>query len=313
MSTARPKQGRSQGREITITRIVGAAPDKVFEAWLRPDHLSRWWGPRDGRRDFLTPHVEVDPRPGGTFRTCIRSPRGDDYWARGTYTEIDAPHHLAFTHGWENEHGEVGYERQVTVTFTETDGKTRVAFRISGFDSIGSRDSEVEGWNECLDRLVQYFADGRQASASEDEAEIRALVGAWSKALEAKDLDGLTAGYASDVLLFDATPPFQTSGIEAYRAVWEACLPFFPAEFKSKHRDLKIAVSGDLAFAHGLHHIEPVGEDHPAGQTWLRVTVCYRKIDGRWRVVHEHVSIPFDPMSGKAVLIEHVPGILQEV
>lgn len=306
MATATREEPRSQDLEITIARIVGATPDQVFEAWLRPEHLSRWWGPRDGRRDFLTPHVEVDPRPGGTFRTCIRSPRGDDYWARGVYTELYAPRRLVFTHGWEKEHGEVGHERQVTVELAATEGKTRVAFRISGFDSIESRDSEVEGWNECLDRLVQYFADGRQASSSEDEAEIRALVGAWSKALEAKDLDGLTAGYASDVLVFAVQPPYQASGVEAYRAVWKACLPFFPAEFKSEHRDLKITVSGDLAFAHCLHHIEPVGEGHPAGQTWVRVTVCYRRIDGRWRVVHEHVSIPFDPVSGRSVFIEHV-------
>jgi uncharacterized protein YndB with AHSA1/START domain len=176
MSIAAQKQPKFRHHEITITRIVSAAPDKAFEAWLHPGHLSRWWGPRDGRRDFSTPHVEVDPRPGGTFRTCIRSPQGDDYRARGVYTEIDPPRHLVFTHGWENEHGEAGHERLVTVEFAETDGKTRVAFRIGGFESIEDRDSEVEGWNECMDRLVQYFSDVQQASGSADETEIRGLI-----------------------------------------------------------------------------------------------------------------------------------------
>jgi uncharacterized protein (TIGR02246 family) len=307
MSIAALKQPKTEDYEITITRIVDAAPDQVFAAWLDPEHLSRWWGPRDGRRDFSTPYVEVDPKPGGIFRTCIRSPHGDDYWARGVFTEIDAPRRLAFTHGWENERGEVEHERPVTVELTDAGGKTQVAFRISGYDSIESYTSEVEGWNECLDRLVRYFAEGRQISASEDEAEIRALIDRWSQALEAKDLDGLTAGYAPDILLFDVKPPYQVSGLEAYRAVWEECLPYFPAEFQSERHELKIEVSGDLAFARCLHRIKPVGEDHPAGHTWLRVTVCYRRFDGRWRVVHEHVSIPFDPESGKAVFTEHVP------
>ena len=32
---------------------------------------------------------------------------------------------------------------------------------------------------------------------------------------------------------------------------------------------------------------------------WVRSTVCYRKIDGRWVVTHEHTSVPFDAESGK--------------
>lgn len=35
----------------------------------------------------------------------------------------------------------------------------------------------------------------------------------------------------------------------------------------------------------------------------MRVTACYRRIEGRWLAVHEHVSIPFDPMTGRAVMI----------
>ena len=35
---------------------------------------------------------------------------------------------------------------------------------------------------------------------------------------------------------------------------------------------------------------------------WIRATLCYRKIDGKWMVTHEHVSVPFDPESGQASL-----------
>lgn len=159
MKVAAQRQQQPRQHEIAITRVVDGAPGKVFEAWIHAGHLARWWGPRDRGRDFSTPHVEVDPRPGGAFRTCIRSPQGEDYWARGAYTEIDSPRRLAFTHGWENERGEAGRERLVTVDFAESAGKTRVSFHIGGFESIEERDGEIEGWNECMDRLVRYFAD----------------------------------------------------------------------------------------------------------------------------------------------------------
>lgn len=140
-------------------------------------------------------------------------------------------------------------------------------------------------------------------SAARDEEAIRALIGAWSRALEARDLDGLTAAYAPEVVLFDVKPPYRIEGVASIRRVWEACLPYLPAELASVHHDLQVTVNGDLAFAHGLHRIEPVGEPHPAGATWIRVTACYRRIGGSWRVVHEHVSVPFDPETGQVSFI----------
>jgi hypothetical protein len=35
---------------------------------------------------------------------------------------------------------------------------------------------------------------------------------------------------------------------------------------------------------------------------WWRATVCYRKIDGKWMITHEHASVPFNVESGKASL-----------
>lgn len=136
-----------------------------------------------------------------------------------------------------------------------------------------------------------------------DEEAIRELADQWSKALEAKDLEGLTADYAPDALLFDVKPPYKTKGVDAIRRLWEVCLPYFPAKYKSVHRDFEVTVSGDLAFAHGLHQIKPTSEDHPAGGMWLRVTVCYQRRGGKWQVVHEHVSLPFDPATGQVSYI----------
>ena len=60
---------------------------------------------------------------------------------------------------------------------------------------------------------------------------------------------------------------------------------------------LSIIVSGDLAFAHWLYRFTGMEKDHPATQTWIRATVGYKRQQGRWQIVHEHESVPFDPHS----------------
>jgi uncharacterized glyoxalase superfamily protein PhnB len=81
-------------------------------------------------------------------------------------------------------------------------------------------------------------------------------------------------------------------------------LPYFPERIRSEHKDLTIHVDGDLATVHGLHHFVPEPADHPAGSTWMRITVVFRRVAGEWRVIHEHVSIPFDPMTNTAVYLD---------
>lgn len=140
-------------------------------------------------------------------------------------------------------------------------------------------------------------------TTQQDEAEIRRLIAAWSSALEAKDVDALTADYLPDSVLYDTIPPYKTVGKEAIRAVWANCLPYFPEKFKSEHRDLTIHVAGDVALVFGLHHFVPTPADHPCGQTWMRISVGFRRCDGKWKVVHEHVSVPFNPMNNHAWFI----------
>ena len=147
---------------------------------------------------------------------------------------------------------------------------------------------------------ADVVSDDVRAGSSADEAEIRRMIADWARALEAKDVDGLVANYAPDALLFDVKPPYKTTGVAAIRRVWEDCLPYFPKSFRSEHRDLELTVGGDAAFFHGLHHMVPDDKDHPCGQSWLRVTGCFRKIDGRWRVVHEHVSFRSTARPGRS-------------
>jgi PhnB protein len=139
---------------------------------------------------------------------------------------------------------------------------------------------------------------------AKDVEEIERLVSDWSRAVEAKDPEKIVANYGPDTVLFDAIPPARTVGARDIGRIWSECLPYFPEKFRSEHKDLTIHVDGDLAIVHGLHHFVPEPADHPAGSTWMRITIVFRRNGGGWRVIHEHVSIPFDPMTNAAVYLD---------
>lgn len=68
-----------------------------------------------------------------------------------------------------------------------------------------------------------------------------------------------------------------------------------------KIHDLNVAVGGEIAFSHSLASCGTV-VDGQEQASWMRATVGYRRVDGRWMIVHEHWSVPFDPESGRALV-----------
>lgn len=136
--------------ELNIIRTFNAPRELVFEAWTKPEHLDRWSCPTG----FTIPVSEGDIRTGGQFRTCMRSPAGEEHWLSGEYREVTAPERIIFTHAWHDENGKPGHETVVAVTFTETDdGKTKMHFHQAFFTSMASRDGHEGGWKECFDKL----------------------------------------------------------------------------------------------------------------------------------------------------------------
>ena len=135
-----------------------------------------------------------------------------------------------------------------------------------------------------------------------DEKLIRAALAEWQAAFCAKDVDRLMALYAPDAVCFDAIPPF-SEGVANFRKKIVDCLPYFPESFALETRDLTLTVGSDLASAHCLWHFTDVPPGHPAGRHWLRSSIVWKKhSDGRWLIVHDHCSAPFDPNTEKTAL-----------
>jgi len=141
--------------ELTIRRIFAAPRSLVFQAWTDGERLQQWCCPTG----FTIPFSEGDIRPGGTFRTCMRSPQGEDHWLSGAYREIVEDKKIVFTHRWHDEAGEPGHETVVTVTLADAeDGGTRLTLHQAFFVSEASRDGHFGGWTETLGSLERFLA-----------------------------------------------------------------------------------------------------------------------------------------------------------
>jgi uncharacterized protein YndB with AHSA1/START domain len=140
-------------RELVLTRVIDAPRRLVFKAWTEPEQVARWWGPQD----FTTTFCDMDIRPGGKFRFCMRSPSGTNHWKRGVYREIVAPERIVFTFAWEDAAGELGHELLTTVTFAEYGAKTKLSLHQEVFETVTSCDGHRRGWTSCLERFAEYM------------------------------------------------------------------------------------------------------------------------------------------------------------
>ena len=141
-------------RVLVLRRVFDAPRELVFEAWTRPEHLEQWWGPQG----FTTVWHEMEVRPGGTYRFCMRSPDGTDYVKRGNYREIVPPERLVFTFAWEDSGGAPGHELLVTLTFADHTGKTELTLRQEVFETVETCESHRRGWTSCFERFDEYLA-----------------------------------------------------------------------------------------------------------------------------------------------------------
>ncbi|HEV2659839.1 MAG TPA: nuclear transport factor 2 family protein [Ktedonobacteraceae bacterium] len=139
-------------------------------------------------------------------------------------------------------------------------------------------------------------------SKASDEAQIRMLIENRVKAVHAKDVNGAMESITPDILLFDVVNPLSHRGSDAERKRAQEWFSSLQGPIGYEIRDLFIATGDDVAFSHCLNRYSGTTTKGGKLGMWVRVTTCYRKIDGKWMITHEHQSVPFDVETGKASL-----------
>lgn len=135
-----------------------------------------------------------------------------------------------------------------------------------------------------------------------DEQQIRQLIDGFVEAFRTKNVDLMMSLYAPGFVAFDIVPPLQNVGKDTYKKTWENAFTFFQDPIEFETRDLSITAGNDVAFSRQLLRLKATMVNGQKVDRWERLTFCFQKIDGKWLIVHEHVSVPADLSTGKAIL-----------
>jgi ketosteroid isomerase-like protein len=136
-----------------------------------------------------------------------------------------------------------------------------------------------------------------------DEADIRARIDQLAGAIRACDLEAVMSIYTPDVVSFDIEPPLQHVGAVAKRKNWERVFAAYEHPLGYEIRDLAITLGDDVAFAHSVNRLSgTLKSGTTTAGFWVRVTTCFRKVNGHWFVAHDQVSVPLDLTTGAALL-----------
>jgi len=151
--------------DLTVTRTIRAPRQKVFDAFVKPELIRKWFGPRG----FTVVDAALDPRAGGRYRLTMKPRTGESHTVGGEYHEVKAPERLTFTWKWEGEPMGSLPETLVTVTLVERKGEhgveTDLTLLHSGFPAAEARDAHNGGWNSTLNDLVD-LVDSRGSAAT---------------------------------------------------------------------------------------------------------------------------------------------------
>ncbi len=164
------------------------------------------------------------------------------------------------------------------------------------------RTLRVASWIPLLAAALLAAASAAHAG-SKDQEQLRTLESRVIAAINSRNVDALMANYPADesLVVFDNAIPLQYIGARAWRAEWQRAFSVFPA-YNAKFEQLEIAANGSVGFGHALVHMTGRSKSSQPLDAHLRLTHCYRKLKGRWLIVHEHLSAPIDLATGRPVM-----------
>ena len=152
-----PAESPTADREIVISRVIGAPPELVFEAFTEVRHLSRWWGPEG----FTTTTRAFEFRVGGVWEFVMHGPDGTDYQESISWTQIAPPERIALVHG--EFRGDPNAFESV-LTFEPDGAATRIEMRTvfptkELRDAAIKKSGAIEGGRQTLSHLAAYVTE----------------------------------------------------------------------------------------------------------------------------------------------------------
>ena len=143
--------------DLVLERVVDVPRELVWAAWTKPEHLSRWFTPAP----WTVADCEIDLRPGGIFRTVMRSPEGKEFPNIGCYLEVVPNERLVWTDALLPGYRPAENPFMTAIITLESQGNgTRYTAVAIHRDDAGRKKHEdmgfYQGWGKALDQLVAH-------------------------------------------------------------------------------------------------------------------------------------------------------------
>jgi ketosteroid isomerase-like protein len=134
----------------------------------------------------------------------------------------------------------------------------------------------------------------RVSARTSDTAEIQALEQRLIDGIKAKDVNQIMSCYSDDVFAYDVVPPRQYAGAAAFQKPWQSFLGMFKGPINAEVNDLVINSDGEIAYSRSIQHVSGATNEGEPFDSTFRITDVYRKSNGKWVIVQEHISLPPD-------------------
>jgi ketosteroid isomerase-like protein len=130
------------------------------------------------------------------------------------------------------------------------------------------------------------------SAAANDESAIRALVERWAKAVREENWEAIRADHDAGILMFDVPPPLLSRGLDAYMATWALFFSSVEKPVEFSIHDMQVTCGHDVGFVTATGRCVNVDLNGKREPLEFRLTMGVQKIGGKWRIMHEHHSLP---------------------
>jgi ketosteroid isomerase-like protein len=135
------------------------------------------------------------------------------------------------------------------------------------------------------------------AKEEEEKDKVRTLLEEWAAATRQNRRNDILRHHSANLVIFDVLPPMKYESAESYQQSWDEWQPDTQQDtttvFELENLTITAGSIGDIAFAHCFIRCGGTLPDGSTFQDLVRATFCLQKIEGTWRVEHQHVSKPY--------------------